>query len=364
MATTGGSVNINEPRHQMAGYDIGYPVTDFLRKTLFPGAERAYADNIDFDRYRAQDQIASFVAPGVGGMALSRGEFKVETYKPARLAPERDINPEQLKKRAFNERYHSGMSAAQRQMDIMNRDINELDNAITRREELMCAQILSTGVASIRGYSDENKANYIDDNIDFGLVANSGITTLSGTGLWSADTSDKMRDIGSEINEMSEAGYNGATIIFGSDAWNLFSLDATVRALLDNLNYNVGKIEFDRTQMYQGQGVTRAGRLVTGDFEVNMYIYKALYLDVDGVRKPIYPKKRLSIVPGAIGTTAYADVTQIESDKQYHTYAEPRVSKILVNENDDTMKIRTTSRPLPIPFDAKSWKTIITDTEA
>ena len=54
----------------------------------------------------------------------------------------------------------------------------------------------------------------------------------------------------------------------------------------------------------------------------------------------------------------YAAITQLEEDRRYHTYEATRVPKIIANVNNDVMKYRLASKPIPKPYDVSSWATI------
>lgn len=359
MLITGGTTNSQVQRTQAAAYDQKYPVTSFIRDTLFAGAEPSLNEYIDLDIRRGNDRVAAFVAPGVGGIDMQRTGHTVVTFTPPRIAPERSIDPSLLTVRAFGEQYHSSISPADRATAIMQRDMTMLDDAITRREELMCAQVLSTGTVSVRGYSDENKTTFVDNNIATGFT---GITTLLTTDRWSeTSTANPLQDLEDECTTLGKAGVNPTMAILGAEAFGYLKNDATFLARLDNLNYNVGNMMFDRSGIAQGQGVMYAGRIAS--IGLDLYVYLAWYTDVDGTQKAIFPSKRVTICGGPVGTVHYGAVTQLEEDKLMHTYVDARVQKILTNVNNDTIKLRLTSRPLPLPWDVLSWRTIVVATE-
>jgi hypothetical protein len=55
------------------------------------------------------------------------------------------------------------------------------------------------------------------------------------------------------------------------------------------------------------------------------------------------------------GHVMYAQITQIEPDKQYHTFAAKRVPKLIVDEEKDTRKLRLGARPLAAPKHKAPW---------
>ena len=48
-------------------------------------------------------------------------------------------------------------------------------------------------------------------------------------------------------------------------------------------------------------------------------------------------------------------ITQIEPDNEYHTFAMKRVPKFIVDRDKDTRKLRLASRPLAAPKQKAPW---------
>jgi hypothetical protein len=51
----------------------------------------------------------------------------------------------------------------------------------------------------------------------------------------------------------------------------------------------------------------------------------------------------------------YAQITQIEPDEEYHTFALRRIPKFVVDRDKDTRKLRLGSRPLAAPLQKAPW---------
>lgn len=66
---------------------------------------------------------------------------------------------------------HSAMTPEERQDHFIEQDVRELDDSITRREEVMCAELIANGEIRVRGYIDDNLNNYVDDDINYQLPA-------------------------------------------------------------------------------------------------------------------------------------------------------------------------------------------------
>jgi hypothetical protein len=236
----------------------------------------------------------------------------------------------------------------------LERDAQELDDAITRREEVMAAQLATTGIINVRGYLDDTKANYIDDDINYQMDS-SHLITLSGTNAWDQTTSTKYQNLKNAVKLIRQAGYNPENAIFGSSAWDLFSEDSKIAAKLDNLRMELGRIAPD-LRLTNGNGYSYMGFLA--ELGLNLWVYSAWYLNDAGVLTPYIPDDRVVIVPNGIGDMVYGAVTQLEEDRQYHTYEGTRVPKIFADVQNDVMKYRLASRPMPRPWDVDAWVSI------
>ena len=116
------------------------PPTTFLRDRYFPTNEATdiFSSDDVLMEYRDGDRkIAPFVAPRKGGVTMLRHGHYMERYTPPRIAPERVLTIDELKKRGFGEALFTQLTPAQRQLTMILKDISELDAMITRREELL-----------------------------------------------------------------------------------------------------------------------------------------------------------------------------------------------------------------------------------
>lgn len=345
-------IDIHVPRSMSGAYEKRMPVTTFLRDTLFPGPPVTYpTEEVDMDFRKGAQIVAPFVAPNVGGINIARQGFSTRRYKPPRVAPERPMRPEILQDRLPGETIHTTMTPEERQDYYLEQDAQELDDAITRREEVMVSELVSEGVVNVRGYLDDNKQNFIDDNIDYQMDPNH-LITLAGGDAWDQVGSQKYSDIGDACELIRQAGYNPQNAIFGKNAWRLFSEDTNIQAKLDNQRIELGRIA-PELRLNNGNGYAYMGFLP--EFGLNMWVYYAWYLNDAGVLTPYIPDDYLVIAPSGIGDMVYGAVTQLEEDKRYHTYEGTRVPKIIANINDDVMKYRLTSRPIPRPWDVDAW---------
>lgn len=348
-------INLYDPRSMAGSFNKRMPVTTFVRDNFF-GITRTFpTEHVDVDFRKGSRAVAPFVAPNIGGINVERRGYETRTYKPPRVAPERDLNPEVLNKRLMGENIHTTMSPEDREDYYLRLDAQELDDMISRREELMAVQLLTTGKINVRGYADENMTTYIDDDIDFNFT---NITTLTGNDQWGETSADPYGDLEEAVEMVLKAGYNGGACLVGKAAWPKLRDNSTFQKLLDNRRMQMGLIA-PELRTVDGSGVKYIGDIP--DLGLQLFVYYSWYMDVDGTVKELFPEDYVVIAPFGIGEMLYGAITQIEEeDKRFHTYEGARVPQIFTDIKGNKKTMRLSSRPLPKPFDVDAWAVINT----
>jgi hypothetical protein len=336
-------------------YEKNMPVTTFLRDTFFPGVNTSPTEHLDVDSRKGIQSVAPFVMNNVGGVNVARIGYSTKTYTPPRVAPERPINKEILKTRIPGETIHTTMTDEQRQDYYLQQDAQELDDMITRREEVMVAQLMTKGVVNVRGYSDEKLTDYVDEDIDYSF---GNLVTKTGAAQWSESGSKKYEDLESGCEKCFQGGFNPRHAIFGKSAWSALKGDTNFKASLDLLKLDLARVA-PELRLQNGNGIKYLGYF--NDLGLEFWVYYAWYKDeATGVLTPYIPDDFVVITPENIGEMLYGAITQLEKDERFHTYEGARVPKKIADQNNDTMKFRISSRPMPKPFDLDAWMSINT----
>jgi hypothetical protein len=248
----------------------------------------------------------------------------------------------------LGENVYSTRTPEQRAQELLARDLIELDDMITRREEWMCREVLLNGKVTIKGWVDKvGGTDFVEDEIDFGFTNKE---TLAGADAWSESTSDKYGDL-ERIRRtiIQNSGINPNVVIMAGNVVDLLINDSKIQQLLDIRNLTIGTIQ-PRIQM---DGATYIGTLVSLGLE--LYSYDEWFVDDDGNEYAMVPDDYLIMARTAMGQRLYGAITQIEADDEFHTYEAIRVPKVWVDRNNDQKMIRLASRPLPKPDDVDSW---------
>jgi hypothetical protein len=341
------------PRTQGGVFEKNMPVSTFLRDTFFPKFETFDTEKVELDVRKGGYIVAPFVAPLVNGILMERQGYTTKEYAPPTIAPKRVLDPKILQKTIPGENTHTLMSPEERQQYYIEQDMQEMDDAISRSEELMIAQVLTTGKINAKGYYSEDLTKYVDIIIDYGFTQKE---VLMDAAKWDQATSTKYADLKRAVTAVRKAGYNPTTIVVGDTAWELLQKDADFMARLDNTRINLGMIAPEvRTQ--NGNGLVYLGDLT--ELGIQLWAYYAWYKDVDGTVKRFIPDDHVVILPGEVGDIAYGAITYLEqtsfNDGEYVTYEGTRIPRTLINQQSNVKEMVLSSKPIPRPFDVDSW---------
>ena len=319
------------------------PVFTFLRDVFFSETETLLTEKAEVDIKKGKRKLAPFVSPRVGGKVLTREGFATFQIKTPKIAPERIITIDDINKRTLGENVYSSKTPAERSRIILAKDIMELDDSITRREEWMCSKILTEGSIDVT----------IDDatfKVDYNFTNKK---QLPQNKKWKEENYETGVNPYQDLKEwrkeiIKSSGMNPDICIISDDALEQFLKSPDVKEKLELRRLSIGSIE----PTYQGQGVTFIGKFP--ELGLEMYTYTEYYIDDDDSEKPMIPSGKVLMGSKGMGKRYYGSVTQLEKG-QFMTYEGIRVPKHITDEKNDIEKIRLTSRPLPAPKDADSW---------
>lgn len=319
------------------------PAFTFLRDVFFSETETLLTEKAEVDVKKGKRKMAPFVSPRVGGKVLTREGFSTFQIKTPKIAPERIITIDDINKRTLGENVYSAKTPAERSRIILANDLIELDDSITRREEWMCAKILTEGYIDV---SDDGAVFKVDYNF-------TNTKKLGSDKKWNATNYAKgvnpykdLKDWRQEIIKAS--GINPDICIIADDVLEAFLESPDVQKKLDLRRLSIGSIE----PTYQGQGITFVGKFP--ELGLEMYTYTEYYIDDDDVEKAMIPSGKVLMGSKGMGKRYYGAVTQLENG-QFMTYEGIRVPKYITDDKNDIEKLRLSSRPLPAPKDSDSW---------
>ena len=341
------TVNLQDPRTMLALVERMAKPKTFLRDTFFKNKQTYSSELVDVDFVKGNRKLAPFVHPKIGGKVVENSGYQTQTFKPPLVAPDKVTTAFDLAKRGAGENIYSGKTPQQRAGEKLVRDLAELDDMITRREEFMCSQAIFTGKIDIIGEG-------VEQVIDFNFTNKE---TLSGTDKWDAANADMYGDLKRWIRQVQIKGMlNPDVALFSSDVVDVFIKNEAIQKLLNIRNLSVGEV---RTARELPNGVSYVGTL-TG-LGIDIYEYNEYFLDdftnpETPVTKPMVPEGTVTLLStGANYTLGYGAITLIEENGTFVTYEAERVPDQWIAKRPDRQFLSLHSRPLPIPREVDSW---------
>lgn len=302
----------------------------FLRDTFFATETPFDTEYVDIDITKGKRKMAPFVSPRIGSKTVERTGYETKTYKPVLVAPDTITTAEDILKRAAGETIYGAGSPDTRAVAILAKDMIELDDMITRREEWMAAQVLFTGSVDMVGEG-------VNETISFGLT---NINTLASGAQWDESTSNPIGDLVLARKTIIQgSGVTPTMAILGSDAATAFTSNSKVLAALDNRRTEMGMLAPDPNR---GNGLTYIGYDASSGLE--MWSYDEWYLDDNGVEQPMIPVDKVLIgSPQARCEILYGAIVDVARG----TFAVSRVPKSWITEKPSARFLQMSSRPLP-----------------
>ena len=134
--------------------------SSFLLDTFFPNVQTSDKEEIFFDVTDSKPRISPFVSPLLPGKVVDSGGYQTKSFKPAYVKDKRRFDANIPYKRVAGEIIGGSLSPSQRYERALATTLTDQLENLTRREEVMAAEILRTGqvVVSGDGY-DLNEAD-------------------------------------------------------------------------------------------------------------------------------------------------------------------------------------------------------------
>lgn len=337
------TISIYDPRTMLEAVKQVLPVQTFLKTTFFNNTKTFVTEYVDVDFFKGRRKLAPFVSPRLPGQVMDRQGFETKTYKAPLIKPLRPITVDDLQQRSMGEHIYAAKSPDERAIELAASDLAELDDAITRREEWMCAQTLFTGKVDMIG-------DGVNQTLDFSFTNK---IALSGTDKWSDPSSDPIQDMKNwRLAVIQKSGITPDTVIMASDVVDAFVTNPAVKGIMDNLRIKMGQIE----PRALPNGVTYIGSITS--LGLDIYSYDEWYFDEDTqAEESMVPAGTVAVLSTrARFQILYGGVTLMDAvSEQFVTYEGSRIPDSWVEKNPAQRFLQLNSRPLTVPYEVDSW---------
>ena len=338
--------DIYSTRAQLAAIDLMPREYSFLYDYFCRDGGAVEEDKAIYDYRKGSRRMAPTVHPGTGGVIMGRDGFETREIGFCTVAPERIIEVDNLKGRAFGERVLGAMTPQEREKKMLAKDLMDMRKASQRRYEWMARQVLLTGKLQVFTYTNEGRS------LNPTMVADYGFTNF-----YTPDTAwdQAGAKIDDDMHEIFDLVYDGLgyvdRIVMAPDVAAAMRDNSDYIRLFDGRNIDMGKLN---TQ-YRGSGLRFIGWNSDG---AEMYSLSGNFVDDDGVTKPIIPSGKLIAGSGDILKALFGPVTQVEEpgmNAVHKTYIKKQVPLRYGSIDGNSIKNRLTSCPTIIPENVDAW---------
>nr|DAH78738.1 MAG TPA: major capsid protein [Caudoviricetes sp.] len=310
----------------------------FLLDTFFPNVQTSDKEEILFDVTDSKPRISPFVSPLLPGKVVDSGGYLTKSFKPAYVKDKRRFDANIPYKRVAGETIGGSLSPSQRYERALATTLtDQLDN-LTRREEVMAAEILRTGKVVVSG------DGYPAQTVDFGR--DSELTkALSGSATWESsgvNPLDNLEDWAITIQDKS--GVVAKTVVMDPKAWKVFRSNATVQKYLDIRRGTGNSLNIDPSIRSEDVKARYVGAI--GDFDI--YVYNDTYINDNGETAKLLPDKTvlLGSKDGLEGTRCYGAI----HDEKANWTATRYFTKSWLEEDPSVRWLLLQSAPLVVPY--------------
>lgn len=355
-------LDITKTHTLLRAYQALPQVTSFLKDRYFPtnGETDVFAtESVLVDYKDNGKKVAPFVAPVVGGYEMTRDGFTTESFVPPLIAISRKLTIDDLKKRGFGEAIFSGLSPAERKTVITLNDLRELDERITRREELMSAETLINSKCVMRHITDATNptSNMDEQTIQFyDSTLDANPYQYAPTVGWDETGAKIAQDIHAMVRMLVDKGLPAEELVVSGDVADVLINDPIIQKQLDNRRMEMGHF----APMELPNGAAHICTLnIMGKF-IKVIAYTETYEDDDGTLKPYLPNGTAILTAPAVGRGLYGMVTQLEhvagiEGGDFFSYPGRRVPLYRADFNNNNRKVVLSACPVLIPKVKGSW---------
>jgi hypothetical protein len=329
-------IDLNSTAQLLGAFGVIDRVKPALLDTFFPMEQTFDTEEVYFDKVQRARKLAAFVSPTVAGKADRSRGYATEGFKPPYVKPKHVIEPLKNLKRRAGEQILGSLSPEQRFELSMADNMFIEDEEITRREEWMAVQLLTTGAMTCQ--SEDHPPIVVD------LQRNSAHTiALTGAARWGQSGVDPLQNLRSWATTVStNSGFHPRTVFLDPLAAE-FLIDAPgVLRIMQSFRQQRGDIDLSGAVTGAiGEEVQYLGSVPMFDF----FQYQQLYADDTGTVQQFMPDNTV-IMGNKVGCQGIRTYGAILDGRNLMPL--PRFPKVWMNEDPSAWFTMTQSSPLPL----------------
>jgi hypothetical protein len=343
--------NLQDPRTLKVFVDNLIKPKSFLKDFFFPtsAADMFAAESVLIDNMNRGRKAAPFVMKG--SKVSDRDTFLTDEYKPPRIAPARTLKVDDLKKRGFGESLFNGKKPNERAVLYTLKDLQEMSDEITRREEIMCAETLINNGCVMKHIDAEGGADTQTHTIKF-YEGEANPQVYAPAKTWSDPDADIIGDMEAMRRAVTKTGNRADILLVSPDVAEDILRNKEIRERLNNRRYDVGQV----SPVALPEGATEICRLKVGSGVVTVISYEETYQNDDGEDVAYLPEGTAIMTAYKCGRGLYGGVVQLEEGSdEFQYYESRRVPKVIVDVKNDEKKTQLVARPVMVPNSKGAW---------
>ncbi len=318
----------------------------FLYDTFFGDRETIDKEEIQVEFKNGHRFMAPFVNRYVDGQEMPKETFSGRTFKPYKIAPKKTFTADEFAfERAAGENPFNPLSPEDKKRKKLAETFTEQTEQIQRRMEASAAEVLYNLTFTSEGEGVKDRIDYFDTKPKEHEIK------LAVT--WDNANSNPIDDLKSALRDITKAGgVRPNAVILDPKASDLFQNNEKVKELMNLRNYYVGQV---RPETENVNGVIYIGTLTSLGLDIYEYQEYYDYKDSNGIikTKELVPEYTALLAPkGNIVKFA------AESTIKNGLIRGEMIPRTYENEENDTVSIRTISKPVLVPINTKSLKVL------
>ncbi len=321
------------------------PAQTFFRDTFFSNRVYSVNEKVDIDIRKGTRRVAPYVRRKIGHSVVERQGFTMQTVQPELIAPMMITTAEDILKRSPGENIYGAKDPNVRAIEIFAKDLRDLDDMITRAEELQCAQALYLGKVLMPIMDDDGKViNVVEvdysDYWHFDSVNWEDITTSNP----SADFRRWRRTI------TQNSGLNANIAVIGANALEWMYLSENWREEQKFIQTNFGNY----TPKNSVPGATFVG--YSPSLGLEMFSVDEWVLDITtGKEIPLADPNKILVG----STDAYTSLIYgLIADLSIGSFAAARVPKSFIRDEPSARFLKLSSAPIAVPHQTDGFISI------
>jgi hypothetical protein len=344
------SIDIYSPRVMIPLLREIKPVRTFLRDTFFAQARTYRVENIDIDTQEKGRRVAPFVNRWAPGKFVERLGFATSSVAPPCIAMKTSIVAQDISTRSMGEHVYENRDPGTRAQALLADDLADLQEMLTRREEMMCRD----AIFNLVGNNSVVTAVGEDSSLTFAFARKAALNLaqLAGIAAWTDAASDPLAQIDTWLEIYArETGLVATDLIFGGTAYRTFLDNAKVKAKMVNTSLiQTGVVAPNNVP----DGARFVGSLYGG--ALKMWTYHEWYDDPDNAATTtaMVPDKKVMIASSRLRTErrygAVQDLTNDGPDGMPTLVEAVALPRSWVEKDPPARFLELRSRPLPVPI--------------